>query len=74
MIIVIIKGTPDIKRAAFILDSKLRGPVPPAPGFVVPAALCPWLFELFHLYTVTLNFPFSTYDLAVDVVECRWYV
>ena len=40
MIIVIIKGTPDIKRAAFILDSKLWGevgaPMPPPPGFVGP--------------------------------------
>ena len=29
MIIVIIKGIPDIKRAAFVLDSKLRGLDPP---------------------------------------------
>ena len=35
---------------------------------------CPWLFELFHLYTVTLKFSFSTYELVVWVVECRWYV
>ena len=31
MIIVTIKGIPDIKRAAFILDSKLRGLYPPRP-------------------------------------------
>ena len=38
MIIVIIKGTPDIKRAAFILESKLEGLLPPCPppGFVDP--------------------------------------
>ena len=33
-----------------------------------------WLFELFHLYTVTLEFLFSTYELVVEVEECRWYV
>ena len=32
------------------------------------------LFELFHLYTVALKFPFSTYELVVEVVECTWYV
>ena len=31
MIIVIIKGTPDIKRATFILDSKLGGMCPLSP-------------------------------------------
>ena len=36
--------------------------------------MCPWLFDLFHLYTVTLKFSFSTYELVVKVVECRWYV
>ena len=37
MIIVIIKGTPDIKRAAFILDSKSVPPCSPLPpGFVGP--------------------------------------
>ena len=38
------------------------------------SVLCPWLFDLFHLYTVTLKFSFSTYELVVKVVECRWYV
>ena len=36
--------------------------------------LCPWLVELFHLYTVTLKLLFSTYELVVEIVECRWYV
>ena len=33
-----------------------------------------WLFGLFQLYTVTLKFPFSSYELVVEVVACRWYV